>query len=275
MTLLDTGTGMYSLSEKISLVTGAGGEIGRALAAGLAAKGSRVALTDIDLSAAESVVEEILDAGGQALALAHDVTSPREWKSVFAEVTDCWGAVNVLANVAGVIPTRAAVLADLPLEEWRRFHAVNLDGAFLGIQAGVNAMASGGSIINIGSIVGYFGARSGIAYGTSKAAIRGLTTQAAAACIAEGRDIRVNTLHPGYILTSAALGERVQELGSREAAEHAFSTRNPRNRCLTPEALVGPLVFLASDASQFMNGSEIVVDDGMSTQMPGTSFVND
>lgn len=272
MTTSQDSSGLFSLAGKISLVTGAGGEIGQALAAGLAANGSKVALSDIDQTAAERAAEAIRDNGGQAIALAHDVTSPQSWKQVFDAVTETWGAVNILVNVAGVIPGRAAVLADLPLEEWRRFHAVNLDGSFLGVQAGVNAMAPGGSIINIGSIVGYFGARSGVAYGTSKGAIRGLTTQAASSCIAEGHDLRINTLHPGYILTAAALGERVQELGSREAAERAFATRNPRNRCMSPEALVGPLVFLASDASRFMNGAEIVVDDGMSTQMPGTSF---
>ena len=272
MTVSRKGSGICSLEGKISLVTGAGGEIGRALAAGLAAEGSRVALTDIDRAAAERVADRLRDAGGEAIALSHDVTSPQGWKEVFAAVAERWGAPDVLVNVAGVIPSRAAVLADLPLEEWRRFHAVNLDGAFLGIQAAVRAMAPGGSIINIGSIVGYFGARSGVAYGTSKAAIRGLTTQTAAACIADGRDLRINTLHPGYILTDAALGERVRDLGSREAAERAFAARNPRNRCLTPDALVGPLVFLASDASRFMNGAEIVVDDGMSTQMPGTAF---
>ncbi|MGZ9810284.1 SDR family NAD(P)-dependent oxidoreductase [Pseudoroseicyclus sp. H15] len=272
MSANDNRAELFGLEGKVCVVTGAGGEIGQGIAAALAEHGARVALTDINAAAVEAVADGLTKAGGTVMALPHDVTSPSSWQEVFAAVTSAWGALGVLANVAGVIPAKSADLATLSLEEWRRFHAVNLDGAFLGVQAAVNGMAPGGSIINIGSIVGYFGARSGIAYGTSKAAIRGLSMQAAAAVVADGLDLRINTLHPGYILTDAALGEQVEELGSREAAEEAFASRNPRNRCLTPDALVGPLLFLASDASRYMNGAELVVDDGMSVQMPGRAF---
>lgn len=264
---------MSVLANKISLVTGAGGEIGAALAKGLAASGSKVAICDLDLAAAESVARDITTSGGQALACHLDVTRECDWSQALEAIGSALGELDVLINCAGLFAENAAPIGELPLDEWRRLHAVNLDGSFLGIKTGVGAMgARGGSIINIGSVVGFFGARSGAAYGTSKAAIRGLTTQAAASCITAGLKVRVNAIHPGYILTRSALAHSIARLGSEDVAKEAFATRSPMKRCVYPDALVGPAVFLASDASMHMNGAEILVDDGLSTQMPGTSF---
>lgn len=264
---------MRILENKISLVTGAGGEIGAVLAAGLAEQGSAVAVCDLDQSAAETVARDIAATGGQARAYGLDVTRDGDWSQTLEMIGATLGRLDVLVNCAGLFAKSNAPIGELTLDEWRRLHAVNLDGSFLGVKAGVRAMgARGGSIINIGSVVGFFGARSGAAYGTSKAAIRGLTTQAAASCVASGLKIRVNAIHPGYILTKSALADSVSRLGSEEAAKEAFATRSPMKRCVTPDALVGPTVFLASDASKYMNGAEVLVDDGLSTQMPGTSF---
>ncbi len=264
---------MSLLAGKTSLVTGAGGEIGAALATGLAGNGSKVALCDIDVAAAEKVAQDIEASGGRAIACPLDVTRENDWRDAMKRVGAALGDLDVLVNCAGLFSGEAHSIGDMPLDEWRRLHSVNLDGAFLGVKAGVNTMgARGGSIINIGSVVSFFGARSGAAYGTSKGAVRGLTIQAAASCIASGLDIRVNAIHPGYILTRSALGSSVARLGSAAKAKEAFAGRSPMNRCITPEALVGPTVFLASDASRHMNGAELLVDDGLSTQMPGTSF---
>lgn len=264
---------MSILAGKTSLVTGAGGEIGSALAAGLAQNGSRVAVCDIDMEAADITAQGIIASGGQAIACQLDVSRENDWQDTMRRIDAELGALDVLVNCAGLFSDKAYPIGEMPLEEWRRLHSVNLDGSFLGIKAGVNSMGTrNGSIINVGSVVGFFGARSGAAYGTSKAAIRGLTTQAAASCIAAGSKIRINAIHPGYILTKSALGSSVARLGSVEAAKKAFATRSPMNRCVYPEALVGPVVFLASDASMHMNGSEILVDDGLSTQMPGAGF---
>jgi len=264
---------MKPLENKISLVTGAGGEIGAALATGLAEHGSTVAVCDINLTAAETAARDIVASGGKAQAYRLDITCENDWSATMDAIGDSLGELNVLVNCAGLFAGSSAPIGDLSLDEWRRLHAVNLDGSFLGVKAGVRAMgARGGSIINIGSVVAFFGARSGAAYGTSKAAIRGLTIQAAASCVASGLNIRVNALHPGYILTKSALADSIARLGSEDAAKKAFATRSPMKRCVTPDALVGPTVFLASDASKYMNGAEILVDDGLATQMPGTSF---
>lgn len=264
---------MGQLDGKVSLVTGGGGEIGAAMAEGLAREGSKIAVCDINAEAAEDAAAGIRDKGGEAVACRLDVTSEADWDSAFDEAERRLGPTDVLVNCAGLFATDRYTIADMPLEEWRRLHAVNLDGTFLGIKIAVKAMGDRhGSIINIGSVVGSFGARSGPAYGTSKGAVRALTVQAAASCIAMGSNVRVNVIHPGYVLTQASLGSALRRFGSQERAEEAFATRSPRNRLLHPEDLVGAAVFLASDASKMMNGAEILVDDGLSTQMPGDRF---
>lgn len=132
----------------------------------------------------------------------------------------------------------------MSLAEWRRLHAINLDGAFLGVRAGVRAMReAGGAIVNIGSIVGYLGARSGAGYGSGKAAIRGLTMQAAADSIAEGIPVRINAVHPGYIMTEAALAEELATHGGREATVAAFSTATRAAPSSSPTMSPAPLLF--------------------------------
>lgn len=256
------------LNGKRCLVTGGGGEIGAALCRGLTDAGARVAVADIDKDKAARTAEG-LD-GAHALSL--DVTDANGWARAMDTVQTAFGGLDVLINCAGVFCDKADTIADIAPEDWRMAHAVNLDGAFLGIRAATQVMQPGSAILNIGSVVGYFGARSGMVYGTSKAAIRGLTVQAAAACIAEGNGIRVNALHPGYVLTGSALASGIAQLGSRDAAETAFATRSPMRRTMRPDDLIGPAVFLCSDAAARMNGAEMLVDDGLATQMPGQSF---
>lgn len=264
---------MGQLDGKVGLVTGGGGEIGAAITKALAREGSKVAVCDIDAEAAEAVAADIRADVGEAVACRLDVTGEASWRTTMAHVERHIGALDVLVNCAGLFAGDAHTIADMPLEEWRRLHAVNLDGAFLGIKVAVNSMGTRhGSIINIGSVVGDFGARSGPAYGTSKGAIKALTVQAAASCIAIGSNVRVNAIHPGYVLTNASLRASLKKHGSRELAEKAFAARSPRNRLLRPDDLAGAVTFLASDASTMINGAEILVDDGLSTQMPGTSF---
>lgn len=258
------------LKDKRCLVTGGGGEIGAAICVGLAAHGAKIAVADIDPDKAAETSQTL----GDVLALTLDVTDEDSWTQVMGEVTQTLGGLDLLINCAGIFSEKTAKISQLTPEEWRRSHAVNLDGAFLGIRAATQVMKPGSAIVNIGSVVGYFGARSGMAYGTSKAAIRGLTVQAAAACIAEDNGIRVNVVHPGYVLTESALASGIARLGSREAAIESFAARSPMRRIMRPEDIVGSVAFLCSTASERMNGSEILVDDGLATQMPGRSFIN-
>ena len=260
------------LDGKTCIVTGGGGEIGTALCNGLAAHGARVMAADIDEHAAEQTVLGLLDANLEAESVRLDVTEEASWDDAISRTLQRFGRLDVLINCAGVFSERPASIADLALSEWRRSHAVNLDGALLGIRACSSVMKPGSAIVNIGSVAGYFGARSGLAYGSSKAAVRGLTLQAAAACIAEGNGIRINAVHPGYVLTEASLASGIAQLGSREAAIASFTTRSPMKRIMWPKHIVGAVVFLASDAAAMMNGTEILVDDGLSTQMPGRAF---
>ncbi|WP_332719641.1 SDR family NAD(P)-dependent oxidoreductase [Pelagibacterium mangrovi] len=258
---------MLNLKNRICLVTGAGGDIGGAIAARLAEFGAKVQASDLDPGRVTARFS------GSLSALKLDVTSQTDWDQAVSSIIARYGKLDVVVNCAGLFSTTADRIDQMELDQWRRLHAVNLDGAFLGTRAAVRTMAkSGGAVINIGSIVGYFGARSGVGYGTSKAAICGLTMQAAANCVSMGIPVRINAIHPGYVLTDAALASELARHGTREKAIAAFATRNPGGVIITPENVADSVVFLASDMAKMINGVQLLVDAGLSTQMPGRPF---
>lgn len=262
---------MLNLNGRVCLVTGAGGDIGAAIATRLAEFGAIVAAADIDV---ERAAARMVDVVGACSALRLDVTSETEWDEAVAAIIAQHGRLDAVVNCAGLFSRANDRIDQMELAEWQRLHAVNVDGAFLGTRAGVRAMSeSGGTVINIGSIVGYFGARSGVGYGSSKAAIRGLTMQAAASCVASGIPVRVNAVHPGYVLTDAALASELARQGSREKAVEAFASRNPGGVIITPKDIADTVAFLASDLSRMINGVQLLVDAGLSIQMPGRAFV--
>lgn len=264
---------MFDFKDRVCLVTGAGGDIGSAIAAKFLALGALVEGADLDVTRVARQMERYPGHGGTGNAVALDVSDEANWDAVIADILGRHGRLDVLVNCAGLFAQTAAAIDAMSLGEWRRLHAVNLDGTFLGVRAGVRAMReTGGAIVNIGSIVGYFGARSGAGYGSSKAAIRGLTMQAAAGCIAEGIPVRINAVHPGYVMTDSALADELAKRGSREAAVAAFATRNPGGTIITPDDIADSVAFLASDLARTINGSQLVVDAGLSTQMPGRNF---
>ena len=248
--------------DKIALVTGAGSGLGEAMARRLAEEGALVVATDIDLAAVQRVAAAIVAAGGRAEAELQDVTDEARWTALVDAVLARHGRLDVLVNNAGIALTGTA--EHTTLEDWRRTQRVNLDAVFLGTREGIRAMkARGGSIINISSIEGIIGDPLTAAYNASKGGVRVFTKSAALHCAAEGYGIRVNSVHPGFILTPMV----ENALAAMPAADaEAFRARImdsiPVRAMGEPGDVANGVLFLASDESRYMTGAELVIDGG-------------
>jgi len=257
------------LDGRVALVTGASSGIGRASCLRLARAGARIAATDVD-PAGQSLVGEIGASGGMATFRRLDVTDEQAWVAAVEEVVARWSRLDVLVNSAGI--ALAHPVAETSLAEWRRVMAVNLDGVFLGTKHALAAMrrlGNGGSIINISSASGLVGSAGASAYCASKGGVRLFTKAVALECAKEG--IRVNSVHPGGVRTP--IWERADwwpdfaaKSGGTEAAYRALAATTPAGRLGEPEEIAEVVLFLASDASRFMTGSEIAVDGGYTAQ---------
>jgi 3(or 17)beta-hydroxysteroid dehydrogenase len=264
---------MGRFEGKVCIVSGAGGGIGGAIAARLAAEGARVMVADIAAEPGRRVAESIASGGGEAACAACDVTSEADWDRVVSATAAAFGPPDVLVNAAGVFGGPARPVGEMPFAEWRRVLSINLDGTFLGVQAALRALGDReGAIVNVGSMAGYFGARSGAAYGVSKGAVIALTQQFAYGCLRDGRRVRVNAVHPGYVLTDPVLEKAIRNEGSEAAARAMLARRNPSNRSILPEEVAALVAFLASDEARTINGANYAIDDGLSSYMPGVPF---
>ena len=252
---------MGRVAGKVALVTGAGLGLGRASSLLLASEGARLVVSDIDESLAGNTAAEIVEAGGEALALRHDVSKSDDWAAVIAVVEQRFGRLDVLVNNAGI--AIAKNIEDTSLEEWRRTMAVNLDGVFLGCQEGVKLMkkSGGGSIINLSSIDGIIGEADLAAYCASKGGVRTLTKAVAVHCAEQRYGIRCNSIHPGYIWTPQT-ENYLRDLGTLEQEKAKALSRHPIGFLGEPNDIAYMVLYLASDESKFVTGSEMVVDGG-------------
>jgi NAD(P)-dependent dehydrogenase (short-subunit alcohol dehydrogenase family) len=246
---------LLSLAGKSALVTGASSGFGRRFARVLAGAGAKVALAARRIDVLRELEAEIRADGGQAHAVAMDVTDRTSVARAVAEAEAALGSVTILLNNAGV--PSGAFFTRTSEEEWRSVMAVNLDGVFRVGQEVARRMAAngaGGSIINIASLLG-FGVIKGLStYSATKAAVVSLTKSMA---LELARDrIRVNALAPGYFATEFNLDYLASDAGKRMMA------RVPMGRAGEVEELDGPLLLLASDAGAFMTGSVVTVDGG-------------
>jgi NAD(P)-dependent dehydrogenase (short-subunit alcohol dehydrogenase family) len=246
---------LLSLDGKTALVTGASSGFGRHFAHVLAGAGAKVALAARRLNVLKQLEAEIRDSGGQAVAVAIDVTDRASVAKAFADAEAALGPITILVNNAGV--PSGAFFSKTTEEEWREVMSVNLDGVFRVGQEAARRMAAnrtGGSIINIASLLG-FGVIKGLStYSATKAAVISLTKSMA---LELARDnIRVNALAPGYFATEFNEAYLASDAGKRMMA------RVPMGRAGEVDELDGPLLLLASDAGRFMTGSVITVDGG-------------
>ena len=246
------------VAGKVALVTGAGSGLGRADALALAREGAQVVVTDIHEPSGKAVVEEIKGSGGEAVFLRLDVADPNQWEAVVADVRRRFGKLNVLVNNAGI------AIAEDPehcsLESYRRQNAIMNEGVFLGCRTALPLMkeSGGGSIINMSSIASHLGYPVFFAYSAAKGAVRSLSKALAVHCQMQGYQIRVNTIHPGAIDTPM-IDETVAQLGLSSKADVS-----PLVGMGTPEDVANAVLFLASDESRFVNGTEILIDNALS-----------
>jgi NAD(P)-dependent dehydrogenase (short-subunit alcohol dehydrogenase family) len=233
------------------IVTGAGQGIGRALGLGLAREGAQVVVADIDLAAAERVAGEIEQDGNQALASSVDVADVEAVGKLKEKTLSRFGRIDVLVNNAGIYP--ACPITEMTEELWDRVIDTNLGGNFLCSQAVVPAMrsAKAGRIICVASTIGYKGAKHGAHYAASKAGIIGFVKALARELAPDG--ITVNAICPGVTDTAQPRGHRSeQELFSMKSSV-------PLGRIGQPADMVGPVVFLASDAASYITGQALMV----------------
>jgi len=243
------------LKDTLFLVTGAGQGNGRAIAAGVAATGAKVIVTDVRQDTAEVAAEEIRTGGGKAWAYQLDVTDPTACSELAKRVQVEVGPANVVVNNAGII-IRETIDSPRAHENWRRVLDVNVNGIFNVVHAWLPALRqTRGNIINVASIASFVGVGSTLGYSPSKGAVK-LFTQALARDLAPD-GIRVNAIAPGVIETPMTSSTR--EDPNKLAG---FMTRTPLGRVGQPEELIGPVIFLASSMASYVNGVILPVDGG-------------
>jgi NAD(P)-dependent dehydrogenase (short-subunit alcohol dehydrogenase family) len=253
---------------KIALITGGAQGLGEATARMLAREGAHVAITDINADGAARIAASINETHkGAAIALSHDVTSEEDWVRVLAETDRAFGGLHVLVNNAGIGLTKD--LEQITLEEWRRVHAIDLDGVFLGCKHAIRIIAKtvkasglGGSIVNISSISGIIAGHNMAAYNSAKAAVRHLSKSVALYCAKKGLNIRSNSVHPVFIATPI-LDPLVQRFG-KEEAYGKLARQIPLGKIGEPDDIAYAVLYLASDESKFVTGAELKVDGGIS-----------
>lgn len=253
---------MGRLDDKVAIVTGGASGIGRAAAELMAAEGARVVVSDIDDAGGAETVTAIEAAGGRAVYLQHDVRDEQAWERVIMDCQQRYGALTVLVNNAG-IGGGGGPVDEMSLEQWRRVTGINLEGVFLGVKHGIRAMKKHGrpgSIVNISSIAGKIGLPNAAAYCASKGGVALLTKTAALECAQGAPQIRVNSVHPGFIDTPLVQNGIEASPDRRLAAFIAMS--QPTGEMGRPDDIARGILYLASDESRFMTGSELVIDGG-------------
>ncbi len=262
---------LFDLSGQVALVTGAATGIGKEIAFGLARQGADIVVSDIDLDGIRSVVETIQSEGRRAIGIQCDNAEPKQIHEMFIEIDRSIGMVNILINNVGIIVRQHP--EEMTVEEWEKVIKVNLTGTFLCSQeAGKRMIAAGGGgcIISISSIAGWTAlGRGNFAYSVSKGAINQLTRELAVEWAKYG--IRVNAILPAQVRTTYL--QRLTEDPNFDADSliHDILKGIPLNRIGEPSDIVGPVVFLASDAAAFITGALIPVDGGNTALNAGGS----
>jgi NAD(P)-dependent dehydrogenase (short-subunit alcohol dehydrogenase family) len=252
---------------KIALVTGAAQGLGQAMADMFVAEGAHVFMTDIN---AAKVQDAAARHGDKAAAMAQDVTSADQWQAVVAACVARFGGLNVLVNNAGIGGPMANV-ESCTLEDWRNVHAIDLDGVFMGCKYALPAMAQStresgtrGAILNISSIAGIIASANMTAYNSAKAGVRHLSKSVALHCAKAGYPITCNSLHPVFIDTPILDGIVGRGVSTREEGVKKLGRQIPLGTVGEVADIAYAAVYLCSDESKFVTGSELCVDGGIS-----------
>ena len=258
---------MGQVSGKVAFVTGGAAGIGAACVRVLAKEGAAVVITDVDAVRGKGLEAEIVGAGGKALFMVQDVTDEEGWKHCVDETLRVFGRLDIAVANAGI--AIFGPVLEMTLADFRRQNAVNVDGVFLTAKYCVPAMrkgGQGGSLIMISSVAGMRGSGMLAGYSASKGAVRLFAKSMAMECAAAGDGIRVNSVHPGIILTdiwgkaaTAGGGGLNAPLDPHELAAAGV----PLGKAAAPVEIANGVLFLASDLSSHMTGAELVIDGGM------------
>lgn len=247
------------LEGKVALIAGGARGIGAAEAKLFAREGASVAVGDVLETEGHQLAEEIAEAGGEVTFFKLDVTSEEDWRAAVRSTLDRFGKIDVLVNNAGIIKRDHVV--ETSGEDWDRIMEVNAKGVFLGTKCVVPEMvkAGGGSIVNLSSVAGLVGTPTGSAYGASKGAVCILTKSTAIQYARDG--VRANSVHPGPIDTPM-----MESIKENPRAYQKYIDGIPMGRFGTPEEVANAILFLASDESSYVTGSELVIDGGFTAQ---------
>lgn len=256
---------MGRLDGKTVMITGGARGLGAATARLCVDEGARVAVTDLDFEGASAVAESIQQDGGTARAYEQDVTNEAGWDATINAVSADLGGFHVLVNNAGV--GLIGTVEDTSYADWRRTMTVNLDSVFLGTRAAIARLKTdgGGSIVNISSIEGMVGEPLVAAYNAAKGGVRVFTKSAALHCAQAGYEIRVNSVHPGFVGTDM-VRNAAATLSDPDGFMDTIVARHPLGRLVEPIDVAHAVVYLASDETRNMTGAELVVDGGYTAQ---------
>lgn len=248
------------MNDKVALITGASSGIGRATAEAFAAKGAKVVVAARRQDELESLVNEIETRGGNATAIATDVSKAEDVERMVAHSIDTFGRLDYAVNNAGIEGTLAGIL-DLAEDDWDRVLDINLKGIFLCMKYEARAMlggGNGGAIVNVGSVNSFLGFATGSAYVASKHGMVGLTTSVSAELAPQG--IRVNIVCPGFVDTP--MHHRARGLLGDELYDKVLLPNVHVRRAGRPEEIAASIVFLCSDEASYITGATLTPDGG-------------
>lgn len=255
---------MGRVEGKVALITGGARGLGEATGRLLAKEGAVVVLTDVLDEEGTTLAEDIVANGGHATYLHQDVTDEGAWADIMSTIMGAHDRIDIVVNNAGIVDD--ANVEDTTLEGWRRVNSINSEAVFLGTREAIKVMKAqdpkGGSIVNISSIAGLVGIDNLAAYNASKGAVRLFTKSAALHVAKSGYNIRVNSVHPSYTWTPMVqqLGDNT---GDRDEFYKALAAVHPLGRPGIPEDVAWGILYLASDESTWVTGSELVIDGGI------------
>ena len=257
------------VAGKVALVTGGASGIGQAISELLAEEGAKVVVTDVDELRGPDVVAGIKKAGHEAIFLPQDVTSEPQWAEIVGHIEKRFGRLDIMVSNAGIgiaVPS----IVDMSLADWRKQTAINLDGVFLSVKHCLRAMRKGGrggSVIMMSSLAGLRGSQTLAGYCATKGGVRLFAKSIAMECASFGDGIRVNSVHPGIIDTP--IWGKIPT-GAQGSGRNAPIDPEERAKMATPLGYAGQardiangVLYLASDASRYVTGSELVIDGGM------------
>lgn len=253
---------------KVALVTGGASGIGEAIVELLAQEGATVVATDIDELRGPELAARLKKAGREVIFLPQDVTSEERWIEVVAEIGKRYGRLDIMVSNAG-IGIGAPSIVEMSLADWRRQTAINIDGVFLSVKHSLPLMrkTGGGSIIMMSSLAGLRGAATLSGYSATKGAVRLFAKSIAMECAQVNDGIRVNSVHPGIIDTpiwgKIPAGGAATGQNAPIDFEAAAKLATPLGRPGQAREIAQGVLYLASDASSYMTGSELVIDGGM------------